>query len=256
MPCKLTRCYSIPIGRRQSIRSCRSSVIIKEAPERIKHEPMREEIIRFTGFLPEDHAWSQAAYRLYRSRHPVKELQETVEVDDRELMAAAADREAQAAALRAYPDILGPCNLIETIRPPRNKNNPQPLFTDMEVRWRETTHTVDRDVVLTGLIIKNPSPVWQIPPLFKQRQAAAAAKVSRVTSPPSKSGPSSVLTRNLSFARNSSFMKGRVPQDQLASDGGQPVASPLGRLPSAAVPPSPLSGVSGASQRTLKEGGK
>ena len=110
--------------------------------------PLRDDHIRFTGLLPEDHALTQTAHRLYRSRLPPEEHRSSGGVVDEAELAAEAEREAQAAALRmyreAYPvDILGPCNLRESLRPPRSKTPPLE-YADMEVRWRETTHTIDK----------------------------------------------------------------------------------------------------------------
>ena len=226
--------------------------------KRAIYKPLREEIVRFTGFLPEGHSWSQKAYSLHHTRHPVQERRASSAFDE-EKIAAAAERAAQAAALRAYPEILGPCNLIEMIRPPRSKT-PEMGYAevDVEALWRKTTHTVHKDVILDEIIMKHPSPVWQILPQYKQQQAAAelaaaaaaaALKASRLSSPAVRpafgtpGGPARTpggLMRNSSILRASSLLRSsslmRTPQiDQTSGESQQPnTASPLGKLPPAA----------------------
>ena len=211
------------------------------------YKPLREEIVRFTGFLPEDHSWSQKAYTLHLARHPIQERRASSAYDE-EKSAAAAEREAQAAALRAYPEILGPCKLIEMIRPPRSKT-PEMRYAevDVEALWRKTTHTVHKDVILDEIIMQHPSPVWQILPQYKQQQAAAevaaaasdlkATRLSSATVRPAFGTPGSTRTPG-SFMRNTSIMRARTPQiDHQISSGEsqQPnTVSPLGKLPPAA----------------------
>ena len=131
-----------PVSSRMGGVSTRSRASVAlSLPNRRTRSPIREgEHIRFAGFLPESHALSQTAYRLYQSRLPQDEAQSNGGEIDEAFLAAEAERESVAAALRsyreAYPvDILGPCNLRERLQPRRSKT-PQLEYADMEVRWR------------------------------------------------------------------------------------------------------------------------
>lgn len=230
--------------------------------------PFREEHIRFAGFLPEDHALSQAAYSLYRSRLPAVCLTGDGGAAAEARRVAEAEREALAATVRAYPlaDLLGPCDLRASLLPPPGKTRPIEL-EDLEARWYETLHThVDRDVLLSNIVIKNPYPVWQNPPAFVQQREAAAIAVSAAAAAAaakSKLAPSTRETRETaprtpggtwtqagSFLRTASVLGGKVPPSPNAASGAgggdlggvetsqssaAALASPLGR-PSLAPP--------------------
>jgi hypothetical protein len=216
-------------------------MLVKGMSERrLVQKPSRNEAVRFTGFLPEGHAWSQAAYRLYSSRyHPVEEKSVSTASDGD----FNADAEREAAALRSYPEILGPCNLIDAIRPPRSKT-PVPGYAevDIEARWRETIHTVDKDVILNKIIITKPFPVWEIQPQFKQRAAAAAVAAAAASA--KARGPSPLMRSALGTLGSSRFLNSlkrisskRVATDLAPGETHQPPASPaLGvRLPPVAI---------------------
>ncbi|GAX79775.1 hypothetical protein CEUSTIGMA_g7215.t1 [Chlamydomonas eustigma] len=152
----------------------------------------RNELVRFTGMLKEDHALSRTALQLYKSRLPDLQgpdggmQEQRREVTEEEKQAAAA-----AAALKGYNllDTIGPFNIRQSLAPLTSKP-PVVEYPDMEARWRATTHTVDQDVLLNNIVIDNPMPVWVHMPQYKQRYmerqkelAATAAQQARIRPP-------------------------------------------------------------------------
>ena len=160
--------------------------------------PFPDELIRFAGYLPENHALSQAAYGLYRSRLPAVSLSGDDGAAAAARRAAEMEREALASTIRAYPlaDLLGPCDLRASLLQPPGKTRPIEL-EDLEARWYNTLHThVDRDVLLSNIVIKDPYPVWQKPPAFVQRrEEAALAAAAAVAAAAAKSKLAPTTTR-------------------------------------------------------------
>ena len=128
-------------------------------------------------------------------------------------------------------------------------NHPSPSI-------RETTHTVDKDVVLSGYVIKDPAPVWMNPPAYaKLRQASAiaaknaAAIKGGLTSPSHQrsggvqaagSAGATALhsARSGSLARSGSFLRLRVQavggdgaDQSLPNATGAGSKSTLGQMP-------------------------
>ena len=104
---------------------------------------------------------------------------------------------------------------------------------------------MDKDVVLSGYVIKDPAPVWVNPPAYaKLRQStamaaknAAALKGGRTSPSHQRSGgaqatapaglPTSAVARSGSLARSGSFLRLRIPA--VGGDGtDQPVPNATG----------------------------
>eukprot|EP00798_Chlamydomonas_sp_ICE-L_P008202 gene8202-1464_t len=155
---------AITIGRKQSTGLHNPS----QAPE-ARMKPERDEVLRFAGFLPENHPLSQKAYGLYLSRLPdTRVLDRKPAGDDNGDGGGMSEAE-------IYAERHGVRQALhEAFYEGRAKDPDEekdvPMYMSIEERWKATTHTIVKDeTVCNTIMISDTLPAWLKQPEYKTK---------------------------------------------------------------------------------------
>eukprot|EP00195_Chlamydomonas_chlamydogama_P015464 CAMPEP_0202897774 /NCGR_PEP_ID=MMETSP1392-20130828/6460_1 /ASSEMBLY_ACC=CAM_ASM_000868 /TAXON_ID=225041 /ORGANISM="Chlamydomonas chlamydogama, Strain SAG 11-48b" /LENGTH=487 /DNA_ID=CAMNT_0049583517 /DNA_START=189 /DNA_END=1652 /DNA_ORIENTATION=+ len=174
---------------------------------RTRPAPERDEVLRFAGYLPEDHPLVQTAYGLYLMRLPGEEASRAASREAQE-RGASGRRQAMDLANDPVAKSMGPFELRSLLRSAPPPPEEVPIYNDVEHHWRNTTHTVLRDETLGCVMISDPLPPWLKLPEYKvkameaekaaKQKEAMAARIygsGRSGLATNRTGPNTPLTR-------------------------------------------------------------